>query len=129
MTIGTYKVLAGYDHVLGDLVDIDPQPSSPGLQYGRRQFSASGKVIDELANVPLLFDLPLQVTQVAALNTQFAFGTATTAEVTVLIPLEDGTDILRNAIAVKPLMGEDGQRSGYFIYGYTILLKNLVVQA
>lgn len=127
--IGTYKLLAGHDHDIGDLVDIDPQPSSPGLQYGRRQNAASGKVVDEQPNVPLLFDLPLHVDQVAALNTQFAFGDETTAEVTVSIPLEDGSEILRNALAVKPLIGEDGARRGFFVYGYSILLKNLEVQA
>lgn len=129
MTITTYQIATGFDQTLGSLADIDPQPMSPGLQYARRQYAASGKVIDELPMIPLLFDLPLTVDQVNALYTQFGFASANTSQISIYIPLEDGTSILRNGVAVKPLPGEDGRRQGYFVRGLTILVKQLRAQS
>lgn len=126
----TYKWAAGFDEALEDLNEIDPQPTTPaGLQFARRQFAASGIVVDELPFVELVFDLPMTITQVQALYEEIGLDAANTAEVSVYVQDETFEWILRNGVAVRPLIGQDGRRRGPFVYGLTILVKNLRVQA
>lgn len=126
----TYKWAAGFDEPLEDLSDIDPQPTTPaGLQFARRQYAASGIVVDELPFVELVFNLPMTLTQLQALYAEIGLDAANTAEISVYVQDETFAWILRNGIAVRPLIGQDGSRRGPFVYGLTILVKNLRAQA
>lgn len=129
--MSTYKVALGHDVALESLTDIDPQPHTPGLEYARRSYAVDGTVEDEYPHVNLEFRLPLTVTQLQALYTQFGVGSAKTAEVTVYV--QDSGDAFSwqrlNGVAVQPLMGADGARDGFFVQGLVILVKRLQTPA
>jgi hypothetical protein len=124
-----YLVATGHDVALGSLSAIVPQPRTIGLQHTRRQFAASGIVIDELSYVELLFSMLETVAQLQALLTQFGVLTATTADVSVYVQDENYDWQVYNGVAVKPLIGVDGHRQEYFLRDFTILVKSLQAQA
>lgn len=124
-----YLVLAGHDQPLEDLLPVDPQPRTEGLQYTRRQYAASGIVIDENPFVELLWSMLDPAAEYQALLAQFDLTTATTAPVSVYVQDEYYNWILRNGTAVKPFIGSDGKRDNYFLRDFTILIKNLQAQA
>lgn len=122
-----YLVAAGHDEPLEDLDPIIGQCSTEGLQYERRQYAASGAVIDELPFVEFNFST-LIVSRYQALLTQFGLLTAKTAPVSVYVQDENYDWILRNGTAVKPLIGTDGKRTNYFLRDFTILVHSLQAQ-
>lgn len=124
-----YLIGIGHDVVLEDLDPIVPQPATPGMLFGRRSYAASGIVIDEMPYVPFEFSTIKSATQYQSILTQFGLMTALTAEVTVYVQDRNYDWVLRNGLAVAPEIGTDGQRSQYFLRDFTILVKNLAVQA
>lgn len=129
MTTAFYKVKTGHDQAIGTLVDIDPQPSTVGLEYTREQYAASGIVIQELAFVRLTWTMLDPPSQYTSLLTQFGLSSAAYANVSVYIQDERFGWILRNAIAKLPLIGQEGSRNNYFLRDFTILLTRLQAQA
>lgn len=121
----TYAMKKGSDQALIDLVTIAPLPLSNGLEYARRSFALNGDIADEYPHVNLLFDQPLTITQLQTIYTQFGFDTAQTVDITMLVPDDNFDDQRMNGIAVRPRMGVDGKRRGFFVYGLTILVRNL----
>lgn len=124
-----YLVATGFDEPLEDLDPIVPQPRTEGMQYTRRQYAASGIVVDELPFVELLWSMLDPAAEYQALLAQFGLTTANTAEVSVYVQDEYYNWILRNGIAVKPFIGSDGSRTNYFLRDFTILVKSLRAQA
>lgn len=124
----SYLILAGHDQPLEDLLPVVGQCSSIGLQYTRRQFAASGIVVDELPFIELNFST-LNITRYQALLTQTGLLVATTGPVSVYIPDQNFNWILRNGTAVKPEIGTDGQRTNYWLKDFTFLVKSLQAQA
>lgn len=121
-----YLVLAGWDNPLEDLLPV--KCSTMGLQYTRRQFAASGAVIDELPYIELNFST-INITRYQALLTQFGLLVAITAPVSVYVQDQNFDWILRNGTAVKPEIGTDGRRQNYWLKDFTILVKSLRAQA
>lgn len=124
-----YLVSDAWDVALESLEPIDPQPATIGFEYTRRQYAASGVVIDELGFVRLNFSALEDIDQYQSLLAQFGLDTATTANVSVYVQDERYNWILRNAICVLPQIGTDGQRSDFFLRGFSILLKQLRAQS
>lgn len=124
-----YLVATGWDEALEDLDPIEPQPRTIGLQYARRQYAASGVVIDELAYVELEWSMLETAAEYQTLLAQFGLDTATTSEVSIYLQNENYEWILRNGIAVKPQIGSDGARNQFFLRDFTILVKALRAQA
>jgi len=124
----TYRAALTHNVVLGSLVVIEPQPRTVGYQHGRRSFAASGIVVDELPHVELQWDMIETVAQYQALLAQFGLTTASTANVSVYVQDERYNWIIRNAVAVLPQIGTDGERSNYFFRNFVIILKDIRVQ-
>lgn len=123
-----YLVKENHDVALESLVAIDPQPRTVGYQYTRRQFAASGDIINEAPFVEYQWDMIETAAQYQALLAQFGLDTATTADVSVYIQDERYNWVVRNGVAVLPFVGSDIARENYFIRNVTILVKNLRVQ-
>lgn len=128
MTTPFYKVKTGHDQALVDLVDMNPQPSTIGLEYAREQYAASGVVVQELPFVRLNWSMFETVTEYTTLLSQFGLSSATTSEVSVYIQDERFGWVLRNAIAVLPMIGQQGSRTNYFLRDFSILLTRLAAQ-
>lgn len=124
-----YLVDDAHDTALGSLSAIIPQPATIGLQYARRQYAASGIVIDELPFVELNWSMLDRGGEYQALLAQFGLTTATSAPVSIYVQDENYNWILRNGTAVKPFIGSDGSRTNYFLRDFTILVKSLSAQA
>lgn len=129
MTTPFYKVATGHDVAIGSLTDVNPQPRTDGLQYARRQYSASGIVLDELAFVELKWSVFESVTEYQSILSQFGLTSASYALVSVYVQDESFNWILRNATALKPLINTDGSRNNFLLRDFTILLRNLTAQA
>ena len=119
-----YLIATGHDVVLGSLAALAPQPATAGMQHGRRTHALSGDVIDELPFVEFRYNT-LSVAQYQSLLTQFGLTSATTAEVTVYIQDEDYNWVQRNGIAVKPQIGNDGQRRGWLLKDFVVVVHSL----
>lgn len=124
-----YLWAPGWDQPLESLLPIDPQPATVGLQYNRRQFAASGIVIDEGPFWELLFSALEDGNMYKGLLTQSGLLVAKTAPMSVYGPDENYDPILRNVTMVKPLIGSDGARKAMWHSDFVFLAKNLVAQA
>lgn len=125
-----FLIAVGHDVAPEDMTPFDPQPSTIGLQYTRRQYAASGGVTDELPFIDLVFELfdddPADYQAVLTLS---GLLVARTALVSVQIEDENYDPVVRNGRAVKPFIGSDGQRSEMFLKGFVLLIKSLRAQA
>lgn len=124
-----YKAASGHGVAGGSQSALDPQPISPGLQYIRRQYAGNGVVVDEGPHILLSFNLPMTVAQLQTIYTLLGLTSAAYANVSVTIPDEGFNQIVRDGVAVRPEIPNDGRRSGYFLQGVTILVKNLQEQS
>lgn len=123
------EVLIATGHNVTPTIPFVIAPQTPGMIPTRRQFGASGRVIDELFYVPLtwpLFDLEEDY---QAILTQGGVLVATTALVSVQVQDQNYDWVIRNATAVKPQIGVDGSRKEMFLQDFTILLIKLSAQA
>lgn len=126
-----YLWAPGHDVPLEDLLVVIGQCSSEGMQYTRRQYGASGKVIDEGAFIELFFST-INIARYQALLAQIALLTTdevTTAPVSVYVPDRKFNWVLRNGIVVAPEPGSDGKRTNYLLHDYVFLIKSLQAQA
>lgn len=128
MTTPLYKVATGYNHAVAAQTDMSPQPRTDGLQYTRRQYAVSGVVLDELPFVALRWSVFESVTEYQSVLSAFGLTSASYALVSVYIQDEGFNWITRNAIALKPLIGQDGTRTNFMLRDFMILLKNLTAQ-
>jgi hypothetical protein len=126
-----YRVADGHDVVLGSLNVITPQPKSEGIQPVRRAYPISGHPYEEGYYIELTWDLLGSVTLFQSILSQFGLSAATTLsnEVTVYIP--SGTyDYARfNGRAIRPEIGQNVLRRGYFLRNITILVRELEAAA
>lgn len=129
MTI-IYKIAVGHDVAPEDHTPFDPQPSSIGPQYTRRQYAASGGVTDELPFIDLVFELfEDEPADYQAVLTLSGLLVAKTALVSVSIEDDNYDPIVRNGRAVRPQIGVDGSRQDGFLKNFVLLIKNLRAQA
>lgn len=124
-----YKVKAGHDQPLEDLLPITPQPRTSGMLVTRRQYAASGIVIDEQPYVLFEWSMLDPASEYQNLLDQFGLTTATTAPVSIYVQDQNYEWVLRNATVVKPLIGTEGGRNNFFIRDIVIVAKNLQAQA
>lgn len=109
-----YAVKEGYDQALIDLVDIDPQPHSNGVEYTVRDDAIDGGVSEQGPFVELIFDALATVTEYTALLALFGLDSANTAEVTIYCPGPLYTFARYNGIAKRPEKGKDQHREILF---------------
>lgn len=124
-----FKIAVGHDVAPEDMTPFDPQPSTIGMQYTRRQFAASGGVTDELPFIDLNFGLLEEPADYQAVLTLSGLLVARTALVSVSIEDENYDPVVRNGKAVKPFIGSDGQRSDMELKNFVLLIKSLRPQA
>lgn len=124
-----YMVHTGHNTPLISLSAMVPQPRTDGLQYARRQYAASGIVLDELPFVELKWSMFDGVSEYTTLLTQFGLSSASYSYVSVYVQDENFSWILRNATALKPQINVDGSRNNFMLRDFTILLKNLQAQS
>lgn len=124
--MSTYKVKTGSDQALIDLVDVSPQPTSPGIKPTRRTYAADSSVYDEARYVELEFSNVGNVTNYQALLTQFGLSASVLdAAVTVYVRDETFAWVRMNGRAVRPEIGREVQWRRYFPRNVTILVKDL----
>lgn len=121
-----YKIADGLNVPLLSLANIVIQPRSSGMKYARRSYSASGVVLDEGPYIEHLYSsLGWNTSRYRTLLTQHGLLAATTNEVTVYSQDDLFNWVRFNALAVRPKIGDDGQRDGVFLKNFVILFKNL----
>lgn len=117
-----YKVLAGHGQALVDLVAMNPQPRSRGLQFTRTTHAADGSAHNEAAFIVLEWDMIEDATAYTTLLTQFGLAAGTySANVTVYVPSNVYAATRYNGIAVLPPANHDN----YFIRNVQIVVRDL----
>lgn len=116
-----YRVKEGLNQALVDLVAIDPQPRSAGVQATRRTYAADGTVHDEGLFVELVYDVLEDATALDDLLDQFGLDAATTANVTIYAPNQLHVYTRYNGLAVRP----ETRRNNYFLRDVTIVVRDL----
>ncbi len=123
-----YAIATGAGVALESLTAFDPQPTTVGLLYARRQYAASGSVTDEVPYWQYQWDV-LEIDEYAAILTLSGLLVAKTAIVSANGPDDNYEEAIRNGVAVKWQIGTDGQREGTFLRNFTLLVKQLQAQA
>lgn len=124
-----YKIAEGHDVALLSLTDIDPQPRSDGLKFGRVTPSAAGTITREASYIELVWSVVESPAAYQDLLEQFGLDSATTAAVT-LYALNDLFQATRyNGTAVRPIIGASAAQRDYFIRDVVIIVKDLAVAA
>lgn len=123
--MSVYRVKTGLNQALVDLVAIDPQPRSPGIQTVQRNYAISGLVYEQASFVALEFDFLESPTEYQAVLTQFGLDAALTAEVTVYVRDFDFSWVRKNGLAVRPEVGKDVQWQNFFPRSIEIIVKHL----
>lgn len=121
-----YQIADNYNNAAG-LVDISPQPASPGILYPREVVAVSGVVYDDGAPYTMfVYKGVMSNTQYNSLLTQFGLTSARTNEVTVRLLLDDRITYANyNAIVVKPRNGVDAKYRNGFWHDVTFRVKQL----
>lgn len=125
----TYRIGLGHDLALESLTPLDPQPATPGMLFGRRSYALSSDVIDELPYVPFRYSAFGTIEEYQSVLSQFGLLTALTSLVTVYVQDRTYDWVLRNGVAVAPLIGQDGQRNNFFLRDFEIVVHGLRAQA
>lgn len=121
-----YRAAAGHGVALVSLTVLAPQPASSGFKQTERSFGLSGSVFEQAPFLELVWSVVDSPSEYATILAYFGLTSVLYANVTVYIPNAAYAYARFNAVAVKPKIGDDGQRSNYFLRDFTILLKNLV---
>lgn len=123
--MSTYRVLPAHGQALVDLVVIDPQPRSIGVQATRRTYSASGLVYDEAPYVILEWSVIESATDYTALLAQFDLDTLLSANVTIYARNSQFAFTRYNGRAVRPDPGQSVDWQ-YFARDVRIVIRDLV---
>jgi hypothetical protein len=120
-----YRVKPAHNQPLVDLVVLDPQPRSVGIQVTRRTYAASGVVYEEGLYVELVYSMIENATQYQAILTAFGLSSLVSANVTLYA--EDQTFAAKrwNGRVVRPDIGRNGARENYFLRDVVFLVKDL----
>lgn len=124
-----YMIADGHDVPPESMSPFDPQPRTEGMQYTRRQYAASGIVVDEAPFVEFLWSMFETGAQYRATLTQAGVLVARTALVSLYLEDDTFDGIVRNATIVRPFIGSDGKRTNYWLADFVLLAKNLQAQA
>lgn len=122
----TYMVADGHDIAEESLTTIAPQPRSEGIKATRRVFLPDGTVQDDGRHIELEFSTIGDVATYQSLLSQFGVQSATTNEVTVMVPDETFAWVRMNGTAVRPQPGQDVSRRDFFLRNVVILVRDLV---
>lgn len=121
-----YTVKTGHDQPEIDLVLMTPQPRSTGVQAARRSYAASGAVIEEGNYIILVWNVIGSIAAWNVLINQFGLGAALSAEVTIRVPNHQFGYTRWNGTAVRPQIGVDVQKTGYFIRNVRMVIRDMV---
>lgn len=104
-----YQVATGYNNVAG-YADIVVQPRVAGLKAGRRTISGGGLLYEDgYQNTSLEYGF-LTKAQYTALLAQFGLTSATSAKISITLPLNDGRAFDDfNAIIDRPDLPDNGE--------------------
>jgi hypothetical protein len=123
--VAVYKVKAGQNQALVDLVTVSPQPRSKGLRYAIRDYAADGTVYEQAPYTEWEWNAVPTGTAYIALLTQFGLNAALTAVVTIYTRGVDFSWVRYNAIAVRPALGEEAEWDRYMLRNVVMLFKDL----
>lgn len=123
-----YSYGTGHDVALVDMTLFSPQPRSLGVQPTRRVYTASGAVIEEGYYVELLWNV-LPASKWNTLINALGLGGALYAEVTIRIPNHQFAYTRYNGTAVRPQIGSEVMRQGYFLRNVSILVRDMALAA
>lgn len=121
----SYLLGQGHDIAYDDLVVIDPQPRSKGLQYARTTFAASGAVVREGRWLELEWSVIESDAAYDDLLEQFGLDLETSAPVTVWVPGPRRIWQRFNGTAIRPATSESMTHENYFIRDVTILIRDM----
>lgn len=120
-----YRVKTGHDEDLVDLVRLQPQPTSTGVQVTRRVASGDGTIHDQGLYLELIWPMRESESDYLALLTAFGLHNQATAAVTVHARDQRWQYRRYNGLAVLPEMGAGARWANYFPRNITILIRNL----
>lgn len=123
-----HKVAIGFDVPMIDLVAIDPQPTTHGVEITRRTYSANRHILDEGWFVVFRWSvLEADEATLSLILGQFDLdGADLTANVTIATPEAPTLAINRfNGIAHRPRVGEDIVRREYFLRNLEMYVTDL----
>ena len=123
--MSTYRVKVGHGEALVDLVVLDPQPHTTGVQATRRTHAASGLVYDEGLYCRFEYDYTDSPTTYLALLTAFGLASASQANVTIYARNQRYAWQRYSGLAILPETGRDVTWTNYFARGISIIVKNL----
>ena len=97
----SYQIAIGYNQA-ASLADVDPQPSSPGVQATRRYMALDGHAYNDGADTAAWVFTALSESEYSSLLTAFGLTSAVSAEVTVKTTKHDRSEANYNAIIIRP---------------------------
>ena len=121
-----YRASGGHGVALVSLTVLNPQPASIGFRNTERSYGLSGAVYEQAPYIELNWSMVEDATQYGNILSAFGLTSVLYANVTVYIPNANYAYARYNAVSVRPMIGQDGGRSNFFLRDFTILLKNLV---
>jgi hypothetical protein len=123
--MSSYRIAVGWNVALGSLTVIDPQPRNGEVMPVERTYSDGGARDEGLYAKPT-WDMFSTDEEFAAVLAQFGLDAADEVKVTYYGRNEVFSWARYNGVAVVPRVGQDGDRSQFFLRGYSILIKQLV---
>lgn len=120
-----YRVEEGFDQALVDLDVIVPQPTSGGIRPTVRTYSTGGNVTELAPYAELTWSVIETPTEYTTLLAMFGLDDALQANVTVYIRNEFFAYARYNAVAQRPMIGNDANWEQYFLRNVTIVLTHL----
>lgn len=122
----TYKVATGHGVALLSLAAITPQPSAGGVKATQRTYGLDGTV-HEIGGLYAELEWSMLETEseYTTILTAFGLSSVLSASVTVYIRNHAFAYTRYNAIAQRPMIGQEGDWSNYFLRNFKITLTNL----
>lgn len=119
-----YRVKPDHDQTLSASDAFDPQPRCEGLQF-TRVTPVGDDVVLEGAYFVLQWDVFEAPTEYQAALTKNGLSSVMSREVTVTGPDINYNEVTYNAVAHKPIPGQDISRNNFFLRNGGILYTNL----
>jgi hypothetical protein len=121
-----YRVAVGHGVAFGSLAVITPQPSAGGVKATQRTYGLDGTVHEFGGQYAILKWSMLETeTEYTTILTAFGLSSALYSSVTVYIRNQFFAYARYNAIAQRPMIGQEGDWSNYFLRDFEITLTHL----
>lgn len=123
-----YKVADTHDQAEGSMSEIDPQPSSTGVEYARVVYGGDGTPTFEGAFIRLVWTALNNPTQVNSILTAFGLNNSDSNEISLRAPDSRLTFDDFNGLAVRPVPGDGLNRPPLTFPSLEIIVREVEAQ-